>query len=566
MGIVYVGFKRPTIADIFDDMFAYGGKDNNIENFEMFYSSLPDVITEDIVRVEKAHELHDTDGSAKYYSIHDDAMNMDYALSKQDIISSYIDAIFNQAQAVPIKPINEVDNPQEFQFSHALNQAKIDSGKVGEMMKDYVFSEEFLEKNNVELTPQELSVLEKLEEIFNYEEKRPQTFRNCMSPEYLSTHVIEWEDASGQKQQQKFSDALNEIMDKQSGGKAILELLVYGTSRLIPGSQTSDASPLRGYAALQVVERLDGKTNGQTINTELLTNNQTSAFGDPDESLGSSLSLESLLSSANAEAILDYVNKYSTKILDYDLTPNKYFCGNDAYVFLNGVRVGEVTYIDWTLTEKKQPIYGYASYTFDDIAVGARMVTGKISVNFTKTRYLDGIQIYNQENLKNTNLGIEPIVNSVQDIFQSMDEYDADEAVARKKAYIRNIFDNRDDKELSKVIQMLEDQMLNNNLSSTIVDRSQQPYFNNPRLDNSHEGFTIMIPWGDELFKIAGLESNGNETLTIINDVYITSESSEVHIGAENVQQVFTYIARDLNNTILTKEEKIDIYKLQSNA
>lgn len=563
MGYQYKGFERPSIEAIYDDMFSYGGTGKTYKNFLNFYSNLPDVITEDIVRVSKAAERNSVDDSKKYYSIHDDVVHIDYALCKQDIISSYIDSIFKEAQSVPVTIIDQKKNEQAYQISNAFYQSNVDPDVVDSLMRDYLFGDEIIQKNGFSLSAQESSILNELKTIFEYKDSRPLIFRNCMSAEYLSSRTIEWTDESGNKQTQTLADAINVVMEMDSGCKGILELLIYGTSRIIPGSQSSDGKLFGGYAALQTIERADGKTNGETFSVELLSNNHTEAFGDSEDKTDS-LSLESLLSSANPEAILSYVKQYSTKILDYDLTPNKYFCGNDAYVFLNGVRVGEVTYIDWTLTERKQPIYGYASYTFDDIAVGTRSVTGKISVNFTKTRYLDGLQIYNNSNIKDTTTSISPIVNSVQDIFNALDKRDGDNAINGKKAFIKTIMENREDEELAKVIRVLEDQLLTYDSSAAIVDKSQQPYFNNPRADGSNEGFTIMIPWGDELFKMAGLESNGNETLTIINDVYITSESSEVTIGAENVQQVFTYIARDLNNTILTKEEKIDIYNLQS--
>lgn len=55
----------------------------------------------------------------------------------------------------------------------------------------------------------------------------------------------------------------------------------------------------------------------------------------------------------------------------------EYYSGTDTKVYLNGGNEpAEISYISFSVNEQLKPIYGYASRTFDDMAVGSRIVTG----------------------------------------------------------------------------------------------------------------------------------------------------------------------------------------------
>lgn len=54
----------------------------------------------------------------------------------------------------------------------------------------------------------------------------------------------------------------------------------------------------------------------------------------------------------------------------------EYYSGTDTKVYINDKEQTEISYITFSLNEQLKPIYGYASRTFDDMAVGSRIVTG----------------------------------------------------------------------------------------------------------------------------------------------------------------------------------------------
>ena len=67
----------------------------------------------------------------------------------------------------------------------------------------------------------------------------------------------------------------------------------------------------------------------------------------------------------------------------------RYYSSTDAVVSFKGVKLEEVCTIQWTVNEPKQPLFGYNSYTFDEVATGARIIQGSFVINFIIPNYLN---------------------------------------------------------------------------------------------------------------------------------------------------------------------------------
>lgn len=66
----------------------------------------------------------------------------------------------------------------------------------------------------------------------------------------------------------------------------------------------------------------------------------------------------------------------------------QYYSSLDADILFGGIFIDEVVNISWQVQQNAMPIFGYNSYTFDDIAVGSRLVQGSFTINFTEANYL----------------------------------------------------------------------------------------------------------------------------------------------------------------------------------
>lgn len=84
---------------------------------------------------------------------------------------------------------------------------------------------------------------------------------------------------------------------------------------------------------------------------------------------------------------VDFVNNPNT--VEYQLFPEEYFSGCDITIYFGDVFISEISGIEFTLQEKVNPIYGYASRTFDAVARGSRIVTGSFKIPFREAGYIE---------------------------------------------------------------------------------------------------------------------------------------------------------------------------------
>lgn len=74
-----------------------------------------------------------------------------------------------------------------------------------------------------------------------------------------------------------------------------------------------------------------------------------------------------------------YVNKLGNK---------RYYSSTDAKLFFGDEELDEIVSIQWQMQEPKMPLYGYNSFTFDDVAVGSRIIQGTFIINYLIPNYL----------------------------------------------------------------------------------------------------------------------------------------------------------------------------------
>ena len=77
-----------------------------------------------------------------------------------------------------------------------------------------------------------------------------------------------------------------------------------------------------------------------------------------------------------------YTHKYSPMkdVREKNLFKEEYFSSTDVDIYFDDKKQTEIGYISFTLSEQIKPIYGYASRTWDDIAIGNRIVSGEFTM------------------------------------------------------------------------------------------------------------------------------------------------------------------------------------------
>ena len=80
-----------------------------------------------------------------------------------------------------------------------------------------------------------------------------------------------------------------------------------------------------------------------------------------------------------------YTHKYIPRIPEREenLFLEEYYSGTDTKIYITSESEPEteIAYISYNVSEQLKPLYGYASRTWDDVAVGNRIVTGAFKVS-----------------------------------------------------------------------------------------------------------------------------------------------------------------------------------------
>lgn len=169
----------------------------------------------------------------------------------------------------------------------------------------------------------------------------------------------------------------------------------------------------------------------------------------------------------------------------------RYYSSVDADIYFGDLFVDEVSNITWQITENTLPIFGYNSYTFDDIAVGSRIVQGQFAVNFTQANYL----------------------MKVGNTLKKISRVTYGEDIPAKSGF----------------------------------SDSERIRRNTPIWDM---GFDIVIGYGEK-------RGDSFDEITVLDCCQLTGCSQILDSEGYPIQEVYTFVARDIKETVLSSSESI---------
>jgi hypothetical protein len=236
---------------------------------------------------------------------------------------------------------------------------------------------------------------------------------------------------------------------------------------------------------------------------------------------------------------------------EYQRFNNDYFTGADVRLYMGDIWVDEITSISFELEEQVQPIYGYASYTFDKVARGTRIIRGSFSINFKESFYLHGVLNSLQSKLKEQQAGKGSVFDvetfkkgvTVEHLIEQASKGRSFGAVADD---LENAFWGKSpDKALQSIV--------NNQPNDTyFYPEERDPKDPTKTLDTSQEnlrdkGFNILITYGPYNEK-NGVKVAGS-AVTIVG-VQLQGVSQVIGGDGNPIQEQYTFIAKDLNGRI----------------
>lgn len=237
-------------------------------------------------------------------------------------------------------------------------------------------------------------------------------------------------------------------------------------------------------------------------------------------------------------------------LVDYQRFTADYFSGCNVSLFFGDVLIDEIVALECQVQEQIQPVYGYASYTYDAIAHGSRLVTGSFKINFVQSGYLMHVmnELWTEKKEEKTSLFAQEIAHlepsSKNDVtISNMSSADFMTKHSSTK------WENLDD-----YITAYENLIWNNDYADYIIKPSHdRQYFNSKEAANDIK-FDILINYSPGILNPGIMDQSVTLTLESLNDVHIFSCSKVVDPSGQPIQEVYQFMANDWNN-------KIDKYK-----
>lgn len=179
--------------------------------------------------------------------------------------------------------------------------------------------------------------------------------------------------------------------------------------------------------------------------------------------------------------------------------PMEYFSGCNASISFNNKKLDEIVTIEFGVQEQVEPIFGYASYTYDKLLVGSRFVVGTFAIYYTKDNYL-------------------------QDVLQELQTTETTPALSPSELLSVNPSSFEDYAEQSKMYYWGN--------SKKELPRSKKPYFDQP-----DKGITIRIRFDQSL-------SRSREQKIIQNVKFFNPRMVIDNVGTPTVEQ-YQFMGKD---------------------
>jgi hypothetical protein len=286
--------------------------------------------------------------------------------------------------------------------------------------------------------------------------------------------------------------------------------------------------------------------------------------------------------------------------------PYDYFAGTDCKIFFGDIWVDDIVTLQYTVSQSKSPIYGYASQNFDAVARGQVIVEGNLAVSFKEVGYLNVIQAQLESQRKKTQSTLVPKIENYDSSQPDKQRFipgftSINNGVKGEK--VDFAFSSTGTPQIIRqqetIEQILAKKKGKNNLSSSAVgnyfgsnagdfedfaevledsiwgDSNGKPKVLNDKLkrvdefDYSENGgiitakntaysdvLNIMLTFGDLN------DYRAEHTIILLNDVHFTTTSMIVSPDGNPIAEVYSFIARDINKSLNFKTGNIDKIKL----
>lgn len=243
--------------------------------------------------------------------------------------------------------------------------------------------------------------------------------------------------------------------------------------------------------------------------------------------------------------------------VEYKRFNEEYFSGADVRIYFGDVWVDEVVSLQFTLMENVAPIFGYASYTWDAVARGARQIQGSFRINFKESYYLHSITNQLEYKLKSGLTGTYDSGTSKGLAVTGGNRTTAD-GIKSKGYTIEHLLaqTNMGPTAFEDLALEFEKSLWggsdDKNMEARANDRSTESWFypESARPNLAKYGYNILIAYGP--YK-EGYSATGEKVSTTVHSligVQLTGVSQVIDNNGQTVYEDYSFIARDLDGNV----------------
>lgn len=241
----------------------------------------------------------------------------------------------------------------------------------------------------------------------------------------------------------------------------------------------------------------------------------------------------------------------------------EYFSGANVQIYMGDTYIDEITSLEYTLQENVTPIYGFASHTWDAIARGTRLVQGSFAINFREAGYLNTVLDRLSQKMDNASDGRRGFDNAADILKLQESEWNIQGMTIEQLLA-------QEDADFDSITLAYEEAIWGAGERGMDFGARQHDSFfypTNKMAKNSvsqsslrKDGFNILIDFGRnmDLGRIKCLEAyeenmNQVKTQQALINIQLTSMGKQVTVNGQAVQEVYTFIARDVDGLYLER-------------
>lgn len=235
---------------------------------------------------------------------------------------------------------------------------------------------------------------------------------------------------------------------------------------------------------------------------------------------------------------------------EYKRFSEEYFSGADVRIYFGSTWVDEVVGLQFSMQENAAPIFGYASYTYDRMAVGSRQIQGTFRINFKESYYLHFI----------TNR-LDSEIEEATDSFPSNTNQQPQATGSITPEHLLSAGAGEDFEKLALQFEKsLWSSATDSNFTGFTNNKGDASFFanENSRSSLAKQGFNIVILYGPytQSYDPSAPTESVATTAHTLTGVYITGVQQVIDNSGQPLFEEYSFIAKDL-------DANVNLYKPQ---